>query len=200
MRCGNGLLSLCVCVCGCVCAAPPMVPPAPWQLKPEHLQRVAPRGVLFCIIIKDAYGARETAVLHVCHAGSKKVGLRCARRCSDTGRFCACILLEFRIFSQCHFCTANLAGKHPEDEGWDDAGEKRASQPSAVLHIFLGSSLGVSSRQHSSECEDFSGKFSIRACHPAHESVRERNELLSRGAQMFHAGIFSSVPRFKGWH
>lgn len=58
--------------CQCVCAAPPMVPLASRQLKPEHLQRLAPQGVLFCIIIKDAYGVWETVMLHVCHAGLKK--------------------------------------------------------------------------------------------------------------------------------
>lgn len=68
MQCENGLLSVFL----SVCATPPMVPLASRQLKPEHLQRLAPQGVLFCIIIKDAYGVWETVMLHVCHAGSKK--------------------------------------------------------------------------------------------------------------------------------
>ena len=143
----------CVCVCVCVCAAPPMVPPAPWQLKPEHLQRVAPRGVLFCIIIKDAYGARETAELHVCHAGSEKkkekLGLTlCAEIAATRGvsarAFFIFFLLEFRVFSQCHFLlrraiSQGSARKIREERRCRK--EKRASQPSAALHIFLGSSL-----------------------------------------------------------
>ncbi len=61
-----------VAVCVCACAAPPMVPLAPWQLKPEHLQRLAPRGALFCIIIKDAYGVWETSAACATQDQNKK--------------------------------------------------------------------------------------------------------------------------------
>lgn len=79
MRCGNGLLFACV----CESAAPPMVPLAPWQLKEEYLQRLAPWGALFCIIIKDTYGVWGTVALHVCHTGSKTSPTLCAGDCND---------------------------------------------------------------------------------------------------------------------
>lgn len=117
MQCENGLLSV------CVCAAPPMVPLAPWQLKPEYLQRLAPQGALFCIIIKDAYGVWETVMLHTRSKKKRKLAYTVWRDCNVLQLFCAriCWISGYfiaLIFSSSFFLSHREA---PERLGWDGA-------------------------------------------------------------------------------
>lgn len=135
-----------------------MVPLAPWQLKPEHLQRLAPQGALFCIIIKDAYGVRETLMLHVCEKRKKKKkerkrnnennpGPHCEKRLQQLTSFLYMHLWNFRIFYS-FFSHPASHREAPKRLGWDSTRDSRITvfcstsrfpkkQPSVVSAAFV---------------------------------------------------------------
>lgn len=90
------------------CVTPPVVPLTPWQLKHEHLQRFAPWGVLFCIIIKDTYGSvKDYSAACVPHRKAS---------CNEILRFRGSI----SWISECYialFWTAYYTGMHPKRLG-----------------------------------------------------------------------------------
>lgn len=166
-----------VCARGCACVfSSSYGSPAPWQLKPKHLQWLSPRGALFCITIKDTYGVCERE--RACSAASihwiKIYAYNLRVDCDNMQGFCECICrISQPLFFAAYFCK-------PVYERWRGECAKKGRVPSQTSAVLL-----ISSKQAAEWCRVMWGfLFIFWSCFASKHVI-----LCEKEAGLMHAAL-----------